>query len=118
MNDHPEERARSAIAAILRYGSLISTLVMALGLVLIFLHGSTRLGPGSHPVSFWTLLQGVVHLDAAAVAECGILFLLVTPVLRIVAAGVGFALERDYKYALISLGVLAVVLGSIGYAML
>jgi uncharacterized membrane protein len=117
MNDHTEEKARSAIAAILRYGSLISTLVMALGLTLIFLHGSARFGPGGHLVSFWTLLPRVVHLDAAAVAECGILFLLVTPVLRIIAAGVGFGLERDYKYVLISLGVLAVVLGSIRLAM-
>jgi uncharacterized membrane protein len=117
MNDHSEEKARSAIAAILRYGSLISTLVMALGLALIFLHGPTRLGPSGHLVSFWTLLPGAARLDAAAIAECGILLLLVTPVLRIVAAGVGFALERDYKYVLISLGVLAVVLGSIRLAM-
>jgi len=32
-------------------------------------------------------------------------------------AGVTFGLERDYKYVLISLGVLAVVCGSIGLAM-
>jgi uncharacterized membrane protein len=117
MRDLTEDRARSAIAAILRYGSLISTLVMALGLALILLRGPARFGPGGHLVSFRTLFPGVIHLNAAAIAECGILFLLVTPVFRIIAAGVAFGLERDYKYVLISLGVLAVVLGSIRLAM-
>jgi uncharacterized membrane protein len=117
MRDLTEDRARSAIAAILRYGSLISTLVMALGLALILLRGPARFGPGGHLVSFRTLFPGVIHLNAAAIAECGILFLLVTPVFRIIAAGVAFGLERDYKYVLVSLGVLAVVLGSIRLAM-
>jgi uncharacterized membrane protein len=90
---------------------------MALGLALILLRGPARFGPGGHLVSFRTLFPGVIHLNAAAIAECGILFLLVTPVFRIIAAGVAFGLERDYKYVLISLGVLAVVLGSIRLAM-
>jgi uncharacterized membrane protein len=118
MSDHTEDRARNAIAVILRYGSLISTLVMALGLALIFLRGAACFGPGGHRVSFRTLFPGVIHLHAAAIAECGILFLLITPVFRIIVAGAAFALERDYKYVLIALGVLAVVLGSIGLAVL
>jgi uncharacterized membrane protein len=118
MSDHTEQKARSAIAAILRYGSLTSTLVMALGLALILARGAARFGPGGHLLSFPVLLLGVFRLDATAVAECGILFLLVTPVLRVIAAGVAFGLEQDYKYVLISLGVLAVVLGSIGLAVL
>lgn len=117
MNDLTEERARSAIAAVLRYGSLISTLVMALGLTLILPRGPGSFGPGGHLVSFRTLFPRVIRLDAAAVAECGILLLLVTPIFRIIAAGVAFGLERDYKYVLISLGVLAVVVGSISLAM-
>jgi uncharacterized membrane protein len=118
MNDHTEEKARSAIAAILRYGSLISTLVMALGLTLILLRGPASFGPGGPLVSFRTFFSRVICLDAAALAEFGILLLLVTPVLRIIVAGVAFGLERDYKYVLISLGVLAVVVGSISVAML
>jgi len=116
MNDLAEDKARSAIAAILRYGSLISTLVMALGLTFILLRGPARFGPGGHLVSFRTLFPEVIHLHAAAVAECGILLLLVTPIFRIIVAGVAFGLERDYKYVLISLGVLTVLFGSIALA--
>jgi len=117
MNDLTEDKARSAIAAILRYGSLISTLVMALGLILVLLRGPVSFGPGGHLVSFRTLFPRVTHLDPATIAEFGLLLLLVTPIFRIIVAGIAFGLEREYKYVLISLGVLAVVCGSIGLAM-
>jgi len=45
----------------------------------------------------------------AKVAAAGLLVLLVTPVLRIVAACLQFLHERDFRYALVSFGVLAIV---------
>ncbi|HET9838563.1 MAG TPA: DUF1634 domain-containing protein [Candidatus Angelobacter sp.] len=39
----------------------------------------------------------------------GLLVLLATPALRIVVAGIQFLRERDFKYALVSLAVLAIV---------
>ncbi|MGD0922145.1 MAG: DUF1634 domain-containing protein [Terriglobia bacterium] len=116
MNDLTEDKARSAIAAILRYGSLISTLVMALGLIPVLLRGPVSFASGGHLVSFRTLFPRVARLDPAAIAEFGLLLLLVTPIFRIIVAGIAFGLEREYKYVLISLGVLAVVCGSIGLA--
>jgi len=44
------------------------------------------------------------------VASAGLFVLLITPALRIVAACVQFLRERDFKYALVSFGVLAIVL--------
>ena len=43
------------------------------------------------------------------IATAGLLVLLATPALRIVVAGIQFFRERDLKYALVSLGVLGVV---------
>jgi uncharacterized membrane protein len=40
----------------------------------------------------------------------GLLVLLATPVLRILAACIQFFRERDFKYALVSLGVLGIVI--------
>jgi uncharacterized membrane protein len=45
----------------------------------------------------------------ARIAVAGLLVLLATPVLRIVAACIQFLRERDFKYAMVSLGVLAIV---------
>jgi uncharacterized membrane protein len=54
------------------------------------------------------LLQFILSWGAR-VAAAGLLVLLATPVLRIIVAGLQFLRERDFKYALVSLGVLAVV---------
>ena len=43
------------------------------------------------------------------VAAAGLLVLLATPVLRIIVACLQFLRERDFKYALVSFGVLAIV---------
>lgn len=54
------------------------------------------------------LLQWVTPWGAK-IATAGLLVLLATPALRIVVAGIQFFRERDLKYALVSLGVLCVV---------
>ena len=112
-----EDRAQFAIAAVLRYGSLASTLIMALGLVLILLHRPSALPPLSSPTPIGALLTRALRVDPPAVAELGLLLLLLTPILRIVVAATTFGLERDHKYMFIALGVLAVVMLSIGFAM-
>jgi len=43
------------------------------------------------------------------VTTIGMIILLATPVVRIIVAGVEFLLERDFRYVLISLGVLGIV---------
>ena len=43
------------------------------------------------------------------VTTAGLLVLLATPVLRIIVACLQFLRERDFKYALVSVGVLAIV---------
>jgi uncharacterized membrane protein len=43
------------------------------------------------------------------VTTIGMIILLATPVVRIVVAGIEFLMERDFRYALVSLGVLGIV---------
>lgn len=54
------------------------------------------------------MLQFVVPWGAK-LAAAGLLVLLATPVLRIIVACLQFLRERDLKYALVSFGVLAIV---------
>ena len=54
------------------------------------------------------LLQWIVPWGMK-VAAAGLLVLLGTPALRIVVACLQFLRERDFKYALVSFGVLAIV---------
>jgi uncharacterized membrane protein len=114
MAQFSDEKAQDAIAAVLRYGSLFSAAVMALGLALAL--WQRQVMPRSGTLSAGDLLNNVLHFDPAAITELGIVLLLLTPVFRVVVAVVSFGLERDRKYLLISLGVFLVVLGSIIFA--
>jgi uncharacterized membrane protein len=116
MTQFTEERGEHAIALALRYGSLISTLVMALGLLLMALRGTPLSRAAFHRVGLSVLFSNLLRFDPAAVTEFGVLLLLLTPLFRIVVAVVSFALERELKYVLIALGVLIVVLLSISFA--
>jgi uncharacterized membrane protein len=112
-----EDKAQRAIAAVLRYGSSTSTAVMAVALVLGLLRGGGTLVRPGRATSPGMLLRQALEFDPVGLAELGILLLLLTPVFRIVIAVLAFGLERDTKYVLVSLGVLAVVAFSIGYAL-
>ena len=59
------------------------------------------------------LLSGISHGDAAAIIQVGILFLVATPVARVVSAVLAILLERDWLYTAISLAVLGVLLFSL-----
>jgi len=110
------DKGEKAIALVLRYGALVSTLIMALGIAVTLLRGPAGSLAASHRLRPALLLSQLMRLDAAAVTEVGVLLLLLTPIVRIVAAVVTFAIERDTRYVLISLGVLAVISLSIGFA--
>ena len=112
-----QAKSERAIAIVLRYGSLISTVIMAVGLGLALVAGRTHALAPYERVDLSLLLGNLVRFDPPAITALGLLLLLLTPIFRIVVAAISFALERDLKYFLISLGVLGVVLISIRLAM-
>jgi uncharacterized membrane protein len=117
----PEEtihnpKGELAIARVLRLGALFSTVIMLAGVVLMVVRGTPAGAAGVHFIRLRDLAPHLLQLDPEAVTELGILLLLFTPVARIVIAAIGFAVERDLKYVAISVGVLAVVLFSIAFA--
>jgi uncharacterized membrane protein len=112
-----EDKAQAAIAVVLRYGSLVSTLVMALGLLMILIRGLAAYPPLESPAPVRVVVARALRFDGLGISELGLILLLLTPILRIVVAVTTFALERDHKYTFIALGVLVVVVLSIRYAM-
>jgi uncharacterized membrane protein len=116
MKEETEQKGEYAIALVLRYGAMISTVIMAVGVVLSLFRKTVAPPVSYHSIRPELLFGRIGHLDPLAIMELGILLLLFTPLARIVVAVITFALERDMKYVLISLGVLAVVLLSISFA--
>lgn len=116
MREETERKGEHAISLVLRYGALISTIVMAVGVILSLFRKPAAPFVSYHSIHPEVLFAGIARLDPLAITELGVLLLLLTPLARIVVAVITFALERELKYVLISLGVLAVVLLSISFA--
>ena len=59
------------------------------------------------------MLRAVARGDATAAIQLGILLLVATPICRVIFAVIGFLLERDRLYVVVSLTVLAVLLAGV-----
>lgn len=98
----------------LRIGVWGSASLMVLGLVLAwFSSGALRL-PSENPRPadvFHSLVSG--SLDPVMVMFAGLLFLMLTPFLRVLTAVVGFAIEKDRTFVLVALVVFTMLLAEL-----
>lgn len=104
------------IGWILRGGVIISMVVVFIGGVLfIYRHGHSI--PNYHKFTkipdFISepkgILQGALNFKGQAIIQLGIILLVATPVLRVIFAAIGFLMEKDYLYVLISVIVLLII---------
>lgn len=118
-----DQRMETIMGRLLQVGVLLaSVVVLAGGAFYVHAHLGTTVdyrtfaGESSGlrtPQGLWHLLmQG----NSAAIIQAGVILLIATPVARVVFAVIGFALERDRLYVVVSLTVLAVLMASILYS--
>ncbi len=114
------ERFRTVVSVVLTVGVGLSALLIGTGFVAALaigwqgtLTGGLVPGGGLDPTDYGALPQRLSVLEPLAVAQLGLLTLLATPVARVAASVVGFALEGDRLYTAITAAVLAILLVSI-----
>lgn len=115
-----DESLEIAIGRVLQTGVLLAAAVVLIGGVMYLMHASGLRHDYSHfhgvaealrtPSGIW---HGVLKGDAQSVIQLGLLLLIATPVMRVVFAGVGFLMERDWLYFWVSFVVLVVLLYSL-----
>jgi uncharacterized membrane protein len=107
------------IGWILRAGVTISMTVVFIGGVLfLYRHGHSipdyrefkKVPYFIHNTS--GIIEGVLNLKGQAIIQLGILLLIATPVARVVFSAIGFILEKDRLYTLITFIVLLIILVS------
>lgn len=76
-------------------------------------HFKTFKGEPSNLRSVSQIFKGLVHLDSLSIIQFGLLLLIATPIARVVFAVIGFLMERDIMYVVISLIVLSIIIYSI-----
>jgi uncharacterized membrane protein len=109
------------ISRLLLAGVVISMATVLLGLLLMFVHHPDYLqsaadlqrltAPGAGlPNTLGDVAGGVLAGRGQAVVALGLLLLIATPILRVAVSMLGFALQRDRAFTLISAVVLLVLL--------
>jgi uncharacterized membrane protein len=121
-------RFESVISRLLRIGVTTSLLLIAAGTVLTLIsatstraatrslsvlrHGGMKLPLGTVPHTASSLLAGLGHLQGPALTTFGMLLLIATPVARVAVSAFLFAATQDRRFVIITLVVLAILLGS------
>ena len=113
------------IARLLRWGVLLSFVIVAMGLGIVVVTGNTgyhavRLDdldsivqyrmPPDFPNTLGDVLNGVLALRPYAIIALGLVILIAIPVLRVAVSVIAFAVERDWLYVLITSFVLLILL--------
>lgn len=105
-------RVTQWIASVLRWGCYLSAslLLVGFGWVLVAPDVPIQAGP---PIPLPMLVYQLREGNPYAVMQLGVLLLLMTPVVRVIAAAFSFALAGERRYALVSLAVLGLILISL-----
>lgn len=117
LDDH---RIEVVIGNLLRAGVLISAAVVLLGAVIYLSRHAMQptdfhvfRGEAAALRTVPAIVRGAVYLHGKSIIQLGLLLLIATPIARVVFSVVGFAIERDYLYVVLTLIVFAVLLYSL-----
>jgi len=118
-----DRRLEIIIGNLLRAGVLLAAGVVFLGgLVYLARHSADRVNyqhfsaAGDTVQSISGVLRAATHFNSEGLIQLGLLLLIATPVARVALAVVGFALEKDRLYAVVSLIVLSILAFSLLHA--
>jgi uncharacterized membrane protein len=120
MKKMSDERLDRIVGIVLRAGVVLAAAVVLIGGI-AFVASHPEAAPDhrkfqNEPTALWSIhgvLGGAAALKPLYIVQLGLLILIATPVVRVITCAAGFALERDWMYAIVSLIVLALLLGSI-----
>jgi uncharacterized membrane protein len=111
-----DRRMDIVIGNLLRYGVLLSALIVSVGAVIYLVrhgHSPTEYrmfrGEPSDLRSVRGILRDALALRGRGIIQLGLLFLIATPVARVAFSIFGFAEENDHMYVIIASVVLLVL---------
>lgn len=113
----PKEHTSTIIGWILRLGVTLSTTIILVGVLLQLLQpgGFTAqtMDLGTFPHTLEQVWSGLLMLRPQAVIASGLLLLIAIPVVTVITSAVAFAVERDRRFVVITLIVLAILMLSL-----
>ncbi len=108
------------MSVLLITGVIISAVVVLIGGIIYLYENkyvtsnyNVFIGEPERLRNFYEITRGAFHFQGRALIQFGVLLLIATPVARVLFAIVGFFMERDKLYTMISLIVFAILLISL-----
>lgn len=91
-------------------GLIVSAVLLVSGMLAMLFEGEISASP-HEPLG--TLLREAMHFRGPALTVLGLLVLMITPIVRVVVLLVGWALDRQWRFMLVALAVLALLIISL-----
>jgi uncharacterized membrane protein len=111
------DELRLVVARVLLVGVTVSAALVLAGFVaslFVGWDGSLRgAAPGGDPTDVGAIVEGLQNLRPQAIAQLGLLTLIITPMMRVAASLILFAVERDRTYVVVSVIVLVILLAGL-----
>lgn len=110
-----EDRIMSNIIGwLLQGGVLLSSAITLVGLFMLYFSPNrfSLKKVEAFPHTLPALWEGLLTLEPQAIMVLGLMLLVATPVLRVAVSVIAFGLERDMRYVIITLIVLAILITS------
>ena len=102
---------------LLRFGVLLSAITVLTGAVIYLTqhgfsspHYTSFAGEPKRLTDFRSIWQTALQGRGRSIIQLGLLFLIATPIARIIFSVIGFIIEKDILYSVITLVVLTIVL--------
>ena len=124
MNLKDPDSMNELISGLLRYGVILSAIIIGVGTILMLLgnggqnisqlvvYNAGQLPHGNFDPSLGHMVAGLATLDPQSIVELGVLVLLATPAARVLLSVLLFAAEGDRTYVYITAVVLCLLLFS------
>ncbi len=109
---HTKDYTSSIIGWILQGGVMLSAGIILIGLLMLpfYSKGFSVSGLLSFPQTFSQIWAGLLALQPQSIIALGLLLLIATPILRVAVSIIAFALERDFRFVVITALVLAILI--------
>jgi uncharacterized membrane protein len=105
------------IGQLLRYGVILSSVIVAAGgVVYLYRHGAEQprfsqfKGEPDKMKSLSPMWQSILRGEGRPLIQLGLCVLIATPIARIALSIIGYLLEKDYLYLVLTLVVLTIIL--------
>jgi uncharacterized membrane protein len=112
-----DEELEAVIGQLLRYGVILSSLIVCIGgVIYLFRHShelpryTTFLGEPEKMKKPGLMWRSAIRWESPALIQLGLCVLIATPIARIAISIIGYLLEKDYLYVCFTIAVLAVIL--------